>query len=262
MDGQALTPITDEDFFIGRENMPPSLDSDEYLSKLGLKSRTQCPRMSSLFRKEYLDGRIIYQDIDRDYFIDIEEPSNTYSSKSDFLDEMFPITMPYSPKKGKYKIYAQTFLCDKKNGDFDTKGILYLITPEGEKVNVGIYMTEKNGKMERISKDEYDKLLTRRIDKVSLKVADHLLWTLLSNSASEKEIDRRESVFRHLYKETQESVKKTLQEKCRFFDNPDNWQYNTFSYQQALCSKDSNDFGIKGLNDIHEFLMGILKMIE
>lgn len=262
MDDQALTPITDEDFFIKRDDMPPSLATGEFLAKQGIKSYIQCPRMSSLFRKEYLDGRIVYKDIDRNYFIDIEEPSTTYSTKSDFLDEMFPITMPYTPKKGKYKIYAQTFLCDKKNGDFDTKGILYLITPEGDKVDIGIYMTEKNGKMERISKEEYEQLLAQRIDKVSIKVAEHLLWTLLSNSSPEKEIERRERAFRHLYKETQESIKKTLQEKCRFFDNPNNWQYNTFSYHQSLCSNNCDDFGVKELNDIHEFLMGILKMIE
>ena len=258
MDGQPLTPITDEDFFLNQKEDMPHMASDEWLKEHGLKSEVQCPRMSSLFRREYLDGRIVYQDINRDYFIDIEDPSNTFSSNSSFLDEMFPITMPYAPTKGKYKIYTQTFLCDEKNGDFDTKGILYVITPEGERVEVGIYMTERNGKMERISKEEYEELLARRIDKVSIKAAKNLLWTLLSNSASDKEIERREVAFRSLLPETKKSIERTLQEKCRVFDNPENWKYNTFSIRQALCRGENT---VPELEDISTFLQGILRAI-
>lgn len=259
MDGQPLTPITDEDFFLNqKEDMPHMPSDDEWLKEHGLKSELQCPRMSSLFRREYLDGRIVYQDVNRDYFIDIEDPSNTFSSNSSFLDEMFPITMPYAPVKGKYKIYTQTFLCDEKNGDFDTKGILYVITPEGERVEVGIYMTERNGKMERISKEEYEELLARRIDKVSIKAAKNLLWTLLSNSASDKEIERREAAYRSLLPETKKSIEITLQEKCRVFDNPEIWKYNTFSIRQALCRGENT---VPELEDISTFLQGILRVI-
>lgn len=258
MDGQPLTPITDEDFFLNQKEDMPHMSSDEWLKEHGLKSELQCPRMSSLFRKEYLDGRIVYQDINRDYFIDIEDPSNTFSSNSSFLDEMFPITMPYVPAKGKYKIYAQTFLCDEKNGDFDTKGILYVITPEGERVEVGIYMTERDGKMERINKEEYEELLARRIDKVSIKAAKNLLWTLLSNSASDKEIERREVAYRSLLPETKKSIERTLQEKCRVFDNPEIWKYNTFSIRQALCRGENT---VPELEDISTFLQGILRAI-
>lgn len=258
MDGQPLTPITDEDFFLNQKEDMPHMSSDEWLKEHGLKSELQCPRMSSLFRREYLDGRIVYQDINRDYFINIEDPSDTFSSNSSFLDEMFPITMPYAPVKGKYKIYTQTFLCDEKNGDFDTKGILYVITPEGERVEVGIYMTERNGKMERISKEEYEELLTRRIDKVSIKAAKNLLWTLLSNSASDKEIERREVAYRSLLPETKKSIERELEEKCRVFDNPEIWKYNTFSIRQALCRGENT---VPELEDISTFLQGILRAI-
>ena len=50
MDGQPLTPITDEDFFIVRPKYP--IESDKWLAEHGLKSEIQCPRMSGLFRRE------------------------------------------------------------------------------------------------------------------------------------------------------------------------------------------------------------------
>ena len=132
MEGQPLTPITDEDFFDENGNLLCMDMSSDYLKERGLKSDTQCPRMSHLFRKESLDGKVTYHDVDRSYFVDIEEPSNTYSTNDSFLDEMFPITMPYYPQGGKFVIYAQEFLTDEKNGDFDTRGLIYMITPSGE----------------------------------------------------------------------------------------------------------------------------------
>lgn len=259
MEGQPLTPITDEDFFSNDLNKLV-LESEESLREQGLKSNIQCPRMSSLFRTETLDGKVTYKDIDRDYFIDIENPSNTYSSNSSFLDEMFPITMPYMPKKGKYKIYAQTFLTDKANGDFDTKGILYVITPEGEKVDVNIYKAEINNKMVDITKEEYEERLKRRIDKVSSKVAGHLLWTLISNSSSDKEIKRREKAFKSINSKTRDNWVYNLNNLCNFFDNPDNWQYNTFSMHQALCTNNTERYkDVKELCDIADYLKKILE---
>lgn len=259
MEGHPLTPIRDEDFFIGREEMPSELPSD-YLKKRGLKSELQCPRMSSLFRTETLDGKVTYKDINRDYYINVEEPSDTYSTNSDFLDEMFPITMPYMPKKGKYKIYAQTFLTDKANGDLDTEGILYVITPEGEKVDVNIYKAEINHKMVDITKEEYEERLKRRIDKVSSKVAGHLLWTLISNSSSDKEIERREKAFRSIDSKTRDNWVYQLNILCSFFDNPDNWQYNTFNIHQALCKNDTERYkDVKELCDIADYLKTILE---
>ena len=256
-----LTPITDEDFFSvehGTEDYP--LESDEYLKERELKSSYQCPRMPSLFREETLDGKISYHDTNRSYFIDIEQPSDTYNSWNKFLDEMFPITMPYMPDQGKYKIYAQTFLTDKKNGDFDTKGILYVITPNGEKVDIGIYMHEKDGKMTEISKDEYDKLLAKRIDKLNEKVANHLIWTLISNSVSDSEIDRREKIYNSFNDEYKDNIFKDLSELCKFFDSPDNWQYNTFSMIQALCKGNEEQYkDIPELVKIADYLQNILK---
>lgn len=168
MNSLPLTPIVDEDFFMverGTEEWPG--ESSGYLAEHGLKSCLQCPRMTSLFREETLDGVVTYHDVSRSYFIDIDNPTITYTSNDKFLDELFPIKMPYLPQIGKYKIYAQEFLTDKANGDFDTKGILYVITPDGKHIDVNIFKAEIDGKWQEITKEEYIERYNRRIDKTN-----------------------------------------------------------------------------------------------
>lgn len=170
MNNQPLTPITDEDFFIEDKDAVQSLWSDKLLKKHGWKSHIQCPRMSSLFRTELEDGRIIYDDIDRVVFIDIDNPNSWYHTKHDFLDEMFPITMPYVPSVNKFKIYTKTFKydIDNKHSDFDTRGIFYMITPDGDKIKLNRFYKEVDGKFKRISKIEF--LIRQLISKVKLKI--------------------------------------------------------------------------------------------
>lgn len=265
MEGQPLTPITDEDFFVSANGSEAqSFDTPEYLKEIGLKSIIQCTRMSSLFRKETLEGKVYYHDVDRAYYINIEEPSDTYNSWNGFIDTMFPITMPYMPKKGKYKIYAQTFLTDKRHGDFDTKGIFYVITPDGEKVDINLFKTEgDDGKWKDITKEEYDILLSKRIDKLNEKIASHLLWTLISNSSSEEEIERREKAYKEREQRLKDRDLLELSAKCKFFDNPDNWKYNTFNITQALCRGDESQYkDIPELVDIAKHLSSILVAIS
>ena len=259
MEGQPLTPITDEDFEGG-----VSIFSDKDLASRGLKSEIQCPRMSSLFRMETLDGKVSYSDNNRAYCINIENPSDTCSSAKDrVVDEFFPITMPYIPEKGKYKVYYQTFLTDKKNGDFDTQAILYFITPDGKRVDVNRYQTEKDGKMVDITKEEYESLLEKRIDGLRAKVADSLLWTLLSNSASEEEIKRRETTWNGLLLSTRKGIEDSLRQMCAFFEVPENYKYNTFEIHQKLCMGNFDSFkDINELVKIGEFLQNILKILE
>ena len=204
---EPLTPITDDDFKGGT-----LIYSDEDLASMGLKSEIQCPRMSSLFRKETLDGKITYSDVDRAYCVNVENPSDTFSCgmETNIIDEMFPIQMPYLPKRGRYELYVQTFLTDKKNGDFDTRGVLYLITPDGKKIYINRFYTEKNGKMVEISKEEYDKLLEKRLYKISDITADSILWTLISNSSSDDEIDRREAKWNAMLPSTRENIEDSL----------------------------------------------------
>ena len=259
MRGEPLTPITDEDFDGG------SLiyDADD-LASMGLKSEIQCPRMSSLFRKETIDGEVAYHDLDRAYCIDIEKPSETFScSATDIVDELFPIKMPYLPKREKYKVYVQTFITNKKNGDLDTRGIIYLMTPDGKRIDINRYYTEKEGKLVEISKDEYDKLLERRLDKISDTTAEDLLWALIYNSSSDEETKRRKTLWESLSPSIKNDMESSLREMCTFFEDPDNYKYNTFSIHQNLCKGKFDSFkDIDELVTIGEFLQNILKTLE
>lgn len=254
MSGNPLTPITDEDF-----KGEASICSDEDLISMGLKSEIQCPRMSSLFRKETLDGKVSYNDNNRAYCIDIENPSDTYSSAKDrVVDELFPITMPYMPENGKYKVYCQTFLTDVKNGDFDTQAILYLTTPDGQRIDVNRYQTEKDGKMVNITKEEYEVLLKKRIDKPSKKIASHLIRTLVSNSGTEDEIRTKEAAYKKMPESIQKRYLTGLETLCEFFDDPNNYHYNTFSIRQALCCVDESAYSsVPELTTIAKYLSDI-----
>lgn len=124
MENKPLTPINDEDFFIEE---PKVYDSVEYLKERGLKSDIQCPRMSNLFRYEWLDGHISYSDNDRVVFFD-KDTNDWWSSgfATRTIDEMFPITMPYVPPTTPYKVYGD---CNKLD---------YVITPSGERIELNI----------------------------------------------------------------------------------------------------------------------------
>ena len=257
---EPLTPITDDDFKGG-----DLIYSDEDLASMGLKSEIQCPRMSSLFRKETLDGKVTYSDVNRAYSVNVETPSDTFSCgrETNIVNEMFPIKMPYLPEKGEYKVYVQTFLTDKKNGDFDTQGILYLTTPEGKRIDINRYYTEKAGKMVEISKDEYDELLKRRLDKICNTTAGTLLWTLISNSSSDEEIERREKMWKSLSSSARNDIESSLREMCVFFERPENYKYNMFSVRQNLCRGKFDSFeDVDELVKIGEFLQGILKQLK
>lgn len=149
MEHKPLTPITDADF----ENAVYSEKPHGGISK-------QCPRMGSFFKDIDPDGTVKYHDIDRAYCIDVNNKYNTFHSKllCSIIDEMFPITMPYIPESGDYKIYVDEFLLDAKNGDFDHQRIHYIVTPSGEKIPVqGWCFREVDNKMVRYTDDEYEK---------------------------------------------------------------------------------------------------------
>lgn len=154
MNDLPLTPITDEDFFI-ESDMPK--DSPDYLKERGLKSNLQCPRMSSLFRKETLDGEISYTDIDRCYIVDKKGQTWGNGKAREIIDKMFPITMPYNPSIKKYVVYSDDFLQDSRNGDFDHEAFMYVLTPEGNKIELDEYYKEIHGKLVKITKEEYFK---------------------------------------------------------------------------------------------------------
>ena len=149
MNSQPLSPITEQDF----EGAKPYHDNT-----------IQCPRMSSLFKKIDEDGKITFSDCERVTCIDINNEEYAYYGGSEFVDKLFPITLPYTPSIGKYKIYREDFLVDKNNGDFDTLGYFYMITPDNNRIELNKFRTQVNGKWVDISKKEYDELKKKNIN--------------------------------------------------------------------------------------------------
>lgn len=125
----------------------------------------QCRRMSSLFKYVYQDGEIKYSDINSSYCVDIESQATWHSSLiQTIVDTMFPISMPYIAPTKPIPIYCMEFLTDKKNGDIDTLGILYLINHDGQRVDICKYFKEElNGWIE-IDADEYNNRYNIRIN--------------------------------------------------------------------------------------------------
>lgn len=62
--------------------------------------------------------------------------------------------MPYYPKSTPYKVYIYQGLTDPKNGDWDTTAVLYVIKPNGERVEINRYFDEA-GETREITKEEY-----------------------------------------------------------------------------------------------------------
>lgn len=133
MEGLPLTPITDDDF---TSDEPEIWESPEYLKEYGLKSNLQCPRMSSLFREETLDGKITYTDVNRTIMYNATGCWHS-GIASRLVDEMFPITMPYYPSKEKYKVYGEIFdMEDGVDKSANLVKIYYIITPNNERIEV------------------------------------------------------------------------------------------------------------------------------
>ena len=107
--------------------------------------------MSSLFKKVYKDGRITYHDVDRTRVTYAANPDVYWSNgqAAAVIDEMFPITTPYVPREKPYVIHAEDFLTDPKNGDYDTVGYLYAITPDGVKIGIERYFKDSEDPMSR-----------------------------------------------------------------------------------------------------------------
>lgn len=160
IDMQPLTPIEDTD------------DTWNICSRLKDGSEVyQCKRMPSLFKYVYGDGTVKYHDNDLSYCVDINSPDVTYSARlvGDIIEEMYPITMPYMPGKP-IKVYCEDFLVDKKNGDFDTVGVLYALKTENgeqQKIEINRFFREPEGDEEgswtEISKEEYYERKEKRI---------------------------------------------------------------------------------------------------
>lgn len=150
---------------INNKPLLPIEDTDDVWTDIsdisGLKGEEvnyQCKRMSSLFKYVYADGTIKYRDVDRYHGVNINDPNAPYHSGliDTVMDKLYPITMPYMPADKAYKVYTEEFLVDPKNGDFDTVGILYVITPSLERVEINRYFKEAPNGFAEIGEAEYE----------------------------------------------------------------------------------------------------------
>lgn len=103
----------------------------------------QCSRMSSLFKDVSPDGSVTYTDVGRYYCKDVESGCTyTCGLESRLLDELHPICMPYFPQLGRWEFTTKELLTDRANGDFDTKAILTLKSPDGTVEQINRYYAE------------------------------------------------------------------------------------------------------------------------
>lgn len=182
LDEIPLSPITDEDFFSDKYE---SLESEEGLKKRRLKSRIQCPRRSSLFRYKDLKGNVKYTDIDRYYCINAENPSDTFSGGiANFIDKLYPITMPYIPSSERFKVYVKYWLTDKSHGDFDVQEVIGYKDQQGQWHDYSkLIYDDGNGLHEITDEDTKQKLIANRLtsieDEIATSVCDDVKYSFL-----------------------------------------------------------------------------------
>lgn len=150
IDGKCLTPIEDTDD-IWEEITWAETTTKEY----------QCKRLSSLFKKVTEKGEVTYSDIYRVQCANINNPDLVYQNgfATRLIDKIFPIETPYLPASKPFKLFREDFLVDPKKGmDYDTFAYLYILMPNGYKVELNRYFKEDdNGQVVPIEKEEYDK---------------------------------------------------------------------------------------------------------
>lgn len=164
--GENLSPIVDsKDDWTLVEGFDPSVGNDNPGWSI-----YQCKRRNSLFKKVTYDRKtgevdeITFRDIDRSVCIDINKPDEMYTGGMGqlVLDEMMPITLPYSPC-GKIRIFTEDFKYHEEcEGDMDTVGVLYFRMPDGTMKEVKRFFKEdhETKQMVEINRSEY---LSRRM---------------------------------------------------------------------------------------------------
>lgn len=149
IDGKCLTPIEDTDDVWNdiTDHGGETKDVKEY----------QCRRMSSLFKKVDKDGKVTYTDINRVSCIDISNPGMAYHNgfATRLVEKIFPIEMPYLAPMRPYKVFTEQLLFGDK-GDFDTIAYLYILLPDGQKIELNRYFKEENNQLVPMEKEEWD----------------------------------------------------------------------------------------------------------
>lgn len=153
IDGKPLSPLTGED----------SEWNDINCYWGGDVKRYQNNRQSSVFKYVYADGRVEYSSVDNYRCVDIHNGSTyTGGGAGKIIDELYPITFPYYPINA-IKLYCEDFLVDEKNGDYDTKGYLYLEHPKDGRIEVNRFFKESDEGWVEISQKEYNERKERRV---------------------------------------------------------------------------------------------------
>lgn len=163
IDAKPLTAIKDtDDVWLIPSSLDRLIDTNDDVLVY------RCKRMWSLYKMVFTDGKVIYTDTKRYACTDIDDPNVHYRSVfiNHMMDEMFPITMPYIPSDKSFLVYTESFCIDPKNGDGNTIGILYVVTPNGDKVEINRYFKEGADGMEEINQEEY---LTRKTEAANAK---------------------------------------------------------------------------------------------
>lgn len=146
VDGKCLTPIE---------------DTDEVWNEISERDgihEYQCSRMSSLFKKVDKDGKVTYSDINRTTCFDISDPSVGYHNglATRLVDSIFPIEMPYLAPGKPFRVFTEEFLLDPENGDWDTIAYLYILLPDGRKIDLNRYFKDNGNKLVPIEKEEFE----------------------------------------------------------------------------------------------------------
>ena len=164
IDGKPLTPI---------EDVPEVWNDIADISGGGI--RYQCNRMPSLFKNVFPDGHIEYNDVDRCYCQNKDNPDDTYSMGmvNRFIQKMFPITMPYMPESKPIKVICSYCPPDYINGGPNTStAIWYCIKPDGKIVEINKFFEledKDNSDWKEISKEEFEKRVAEEE-----RIADYL----------------------------------------------------------------------------------------
>lgn len=152
IDGRPLTSITEKDFDSMTDVVVYNKD---ILKSRGLKNSIQCPRMSSLFQDVHLDGTVTYHDIDR--VVTKDENNLTWhdGTASNIIDEMFPITLPYTPPAHPYIVYASEL--SNEPGTFIGKHYEFVVTPDAQTIDLDIFYIEDESGWTQVNKKQYKK---------------------------------------------------------------------------------------------------------
>lgn len=163
IDGKPLTPIEDTDDIW--EDITHMCDLDTGVLKY------QCKRMFSLFKRVMPDGTVTYRDVDRCYGVEEgDDDGATFNTGllSDIANEMWPITMPYCPGEP-VKFVTNTCLVDRKNGDYDTRAVLYAVKDD-ERILINRYFKYTDAGFVEIDEQEH----WERVMRASQRIHDEL----------------------------------------------------------------------------------------